>query len=380
MSSVAPVLILGTGASIQGVVASLRNTDLDFFIVGNNRSDYMVGKVGQGSWINIDYSKDQSSLSDLIRKYGVQNVIPGCNDAAYRMCLDLAVDLSLHGIDDKITGNIITFKDRFSELASAGGLTIPETACGTAEALLRGPELNNLPMPLIIKPIDSHSGLGTRVYSTQDDLNHDLENVLSPQKRFVVQRFIEGHHFSVSVFLDNEVVSNYFSASEFVSDEYGARWIEKSIAPSLLNASIIEEAVNGLQNFAQYFGLCDGLLHGQFIHEKRSAKSYCLEVMRRLPGDLFGYHYGDGMLYHDLYVKPYLSDRADQKVAESSGRQTSPTQSLRQIHTHPNAGSQAEYGASSYSSCKGMNVFPLTDCEKQGIGFNNKTFISFKAC
>ena len=47
MSSVAPVLILGTGASIQGVVASLRNTDLDFFIVGNNRSDYMVDKVGK---------------------------------------------------------------------------------------------------------------------------------------------------------------------------------------------------------------------------------------------------------------------------------------------------------------------------------------------
>lgn len=381
MSRVAPVLVLGTGASIQGVVASLQNTNLDFFIVGNNRSDYMVETVGQGLWINIDYSKNKNSLSDLIRKYGVQSVIPGCNDAAYRMCLDLATDFSLLGIDDRVTGETITFKDQFSESAPAGGLTIPETACGTAEAMLGGSKLNDLVGgPVIIKPVDSHSGLGTRVYSTQDALKQDLERVSQPQKRFVVQRFIEGHHFSVSVFLHNKMVSHYFSASEFVSDAYGGRWIERSIAPSLLDVGTIEEAVSSLQNFAQYLGLCDGLLHGQFVHQERLGKSYCFEVMRRLPGDLFGYHFGDGAPYHDLYIKPYLSELADQKGAEPTGRQTLSTQSLRQIHTQSNAASQAEYRASSTSSCNAVSVFPLTDCEKQGIGFNNKTFISFQVC
>ena len=377
MSSVAPVLILGTGASIQGVVASLRNTDLDFFIVGNNRSDYLVDKVGQGSWINIDYSKDQSSLSDLIRKYGVRSVIPGCNDAAYRMCLDLAADFNLHGIDDKIIGETITFKDQFSESASAGGLIIPETACGAAEALLRGPKLNDLVGPVIIKPIDSHSGLGTRVYSTPNALKQDLENVSEPEKKFVVQRFIEGQHFSVSVFLHNEVVSHYFSASEFVSEAYGARWIEKSIAPSLLNVRIIEKAVNSLQSFAQYLGLCDGLLHGQFIYEKSSAKSYCLEVMRRLPGDLFGYHYGDGTTYHNLYCQPFL---AKELSAEAGGRvvySEGAHRSVRRVHSNRRTSHPIVYDGESDPDCTKVQFFPLVHMGEQGIGFNSKEMVSF---
>ena len=378
MSENPTVVILGTGASAQGIVEAVERRDRNFLLVGANGSDVLVRRFGKERWANIDYSVDKESLLDLIERYRVKVVIPGSNDAAYRMCLDLKAHCNLVGIDVPSVGHAICSKSEFAIHADRAGLTIPKTISGTAADILK----QEFHIPdngaLILKPDDQHSGLGTKVFYRPNQLKSELNPRAYGEKTLVIQQFIHGNHFSVSAFLKNQFVEKYCSASEFISTQYGARWVEKSIAPALLAPSIIQGAMIALEKFAHYFGLCDGLIHGQFIHDHQTNSVYCLEVMRRLPGDLFGYHFEPEGQYHQLYCEGFLASEQNSPTGHDRYRQIPNHSNLRTIHhRESNGGILDTKDVVTFIGAK-KRSFQLGGAANSSVGFNKKTKITFE--
>lgn len=378
MSENPTVLILGTGASAQGIVEAVERRDRNFLLVGANGSDVLVSRFGKERWANIDYSVDKESLLDLIERHQVKVVIPGSNDAAYRMCLALKAHCDLVGIDIPNVGHAICSKSEFAIHADRAGLTIPKTISGKTTDILK----QEFDIPdngaLILKPDDQHSGLGTKVFYRPNQLESELNSRAYGEATVVIQQFIRGHHFSVSAFLRNQTVARYCSASEVISTEYGARWVEKSIAPALLAPSIIHDAMIALEKFAHYLGLCDGLIHGQFIHDHQTDSVYCLEVMRRLPGDLFGYHFEPEGQYHQLYCEGFIASEQNSPVKHEKYRQIPNHSNLRTIHHHESKGGILDTkDVVTFVGAK-KKSFQLGGMGNSSVGFNKKTKITFE--
>ena len=379
MSENPTVVILGTGASAQGIVEAVERRDRNFLLVGANGSDVLVRRFGKERWANIDYSLDRESLLDLIKKHRVEAVIPGSNDAAYRMCLDLKAHCDLAGIDVPDIGHAICSKSKFAFHAERAGVPIPKTISGRSTDILKQDfDVSDDNGALILKPDDQHSGLGTKVFHQLNQLRSELDSPAYGSKTLIIQDFISGHHFSLSAFLQNQTVTRYCSASEFISTQYGARWVEKSIAPALLATSVIHGAMIALEKFANYLDLCDGLIHGQFIYDPQTNGTYCLEVMRRLPGDLFGYHFEPEGQYHQLYCEGFLASERNSPVQHERYVQIPNHSNLRTIHHRESKGKVLDTKhVLTFIGAK-KRSFQLGGAENSSVGFNKKTQITFE--
>jgi biotin carboxylase len=269
-------------------------------MVGGNKSDFLAKSTP--GYHQLDYS-DPAALNDLCTQLDIEYLVPGCNDRSYYSCAEVSENLHFPGIDRMDATEIINNKKKFKRFAQRIGLSVPP-----AFDLSKGsPDCT-----VIIKPVDSYSGRGISVvpHNSPQQLLHAIELAKSESRsgEYLAEEYVTGQLYSHSAFVVNGrviqdfIVIEHGNANRFVVDT-------SHIAinfPTEITVNLRRE----IELMAQSLGLCDGLIHTQFL--LNDEQFWLLEVTRRCPGDLYSQliELSTGFPYAANYAKGFLGKKA----------------------------------------------------------------------
>ena len=242
--------------------------------------------VGGSNHIDANYA-DAEVVNEIIGRFKIDSVLPGCTDASLTTLGRVSVTHSenIQKTNDKL---------EFSDFCLTHGLPYPK--------MLR--EVSNLDYPVIVKPSDCFSGVGVSVADGPKDLSPALAlaKSCSPTKRTIVQQFISGQLYSASVFLNFSEVRFCVVKENSHTDPFS---VDESYVVQLPKAT--EQKLQNL--FAKIFrilGKHQRFFHIQFI--LKGSKIFLIELMLRCPGDLYGrlVELSTNFDYFGNYVKAYI--------------------------------------------------------------------------
>ncbi len=290
------VLLIDTNFSSAPIYDYLVECNHDVFVCGGNPRDFLARICP--NYINQDYV-DISAMRKLVNSLAFDFIIPGCNDVSYRICAELNVNSQYVGIDDVAATDIINNKHKYRDFAKRNGINVPK--------VISSSEIGSI-WPIIIKPVDAYSGRGMTVLHESDFRNLSggiaLAESFSKTQQCIIEEYVTGQLYSHSAFIvDHQIlidfiVEEHCTVNPFVVDT--SRVIH-DISPSILG--LLRKYT--IQT-ASVMGLCDGLVHTQFI--AREDMLWIIEVTRRCPGDLYSYliQASTGFRYAEAYTKSFI--------------------------------------------------------------------------
>ena len=149
--------------------------------------------------------------------------------------------------------------------------------------------LEQLKLPLFVKPNESGSSLGVSKVTKVEDLLPAIEKAFTEDNQVLIEEFIEGRELTIGVYNINgnlcalpptEIVLN-----NSVFFDYEAKYTPgatNEITPAQLDSSINEQLAHKAQYLYRYLN-CRGVVRMDFILQKGSNKLYFLEV-NTMPG------------------------------------------------------------------------------------------------
>lgn len=280
------VLLIGSSFSAMPFLFALKRLGADVTVIGKYESDPCHNFVEHS--IYEDYSNPEVLL-EVCRTHGFDYIVPTCNDYSYVAGSAVADILGLPGFDSPKVTTILHTKDAFRAFCAEIGVPAPqilgevtaEHGIDAVAAKLAGPAL--------IKPVDSFSGRGVELVHHAEELRPAVARAtaMSRTKRAVVENFVEGALHSHTAFIaDGKIVWHDF-VDEFC--EVYRYQVDRSRYPTRLTAALRASVQESIARIVAALGLCDGLLHTQFIASEEAF--WIIECMRRCPGDLYGHHF-----------------------------------------------------------------------------------------
>lgn len=300
------VLLIGSSFSAMPFLSELRRNGAEISVIGKYPED-PCHKFADHS-IYEDYS-DGEALLDICTDGRFDFIVPTCNDYSYVAGSYVANRLGLPGFDTPDVTAIIHTKDRFRQFCVESGAPVPRIygeIGDESSALALAAKIDG---PALVKPVDSFSGRGVQLIQGADELASAANKALetSRSKRAVVEQFVDGALHSHTAFVvDGEIVWHDFI------DEYCEVYryqVDRSAYPSALPAGMRQAVHVCMEGIVRQLGLCDGLLHTQFIASQ--TEFWIIESMRRCPGDLYGHHFkfAFGYDYEAEFVAGFIGKR-----------------------------------------------------------------------
>ncbi len=133
---------------------------------------------------------DVPGLIALARKEEVDGVLVGVADILVPAYCKVCDALGMHCYATQDIVNIFSFKDVFKATFERYGVHgVPEFYL---DADLRREDLDKLRYPVMVKPVDSYSGMGMTVCECEEEIPAAVEKALaaSRSKRFIVERYM----------------------------------------------------------------------------------------------------------------------------------------------------------------------------------------------
>ncbi len=286
------VLLCDAAFSAMPLLAALKAAGLFVAVTGARREDPCHALADQS--FPIDYS-DRQALLELTRENGFDYIVPGCTDVSYLSASWVARILGLPGFDREEVVGLIHDKGLFRQYSQKRRYPIPRATGAIAEAC-------ELVFPILIKPVDSFSGKGIEKVAGAHGLEEGYRKAVlqSPSGQVLFEEFVEGRLYSHSAFIRQGAIACDFFVSEY-----------STVHPYQVNSSCLATHLapgaqlkmrTWLSAFAQDAGLCDGLVHTQFI--SANGEIWLIESTRRCPGDLYSRLIAGstGIDYPALYV------------------------------------------------------------------------------
>jgi D-alanine-D-alanine ligase len=152
-----------------------------------------------------------------------------------------------------------------------------------------GSILEQLKMPLFVKPNESGSSLGVSKVMSVQDLLPAIEKAFTEDNQVLIEEFIEGRELTIGVYNlkgrlqalpATEIIVN---KSDFF--DYEAKYtpgMTKEITPAAIDVSVSEQLASKAQYLYRYLN-CRGVVRMDFILQKNTNKLYFLEV-NTMPG------------------------------------------------------------------------------------------------
>ena len=152
------------------------------------------------------------------------------------------------------------------------------------------------------EPNKSFSGRGISIVNKEGELAEAImiAKAISEDLEYSIEEYVEGTLHSVSLFVDDHNIVDYFFVDEFCQTyEYA---VDNSNFPSTLTKEVQNEVLETMKSIISKMRLTRGLLHTQFI--KNDAGHKIIEMMRRCPGDLYGrlMELSENYQYHKNYL------------------------------------------------------------------------------
>lgn len=183
----------------------------------------------------------------------------------------------------------LTFNKRFTvAVAGFGGVGVAKSLHLFAAAPMSSSEiLQQLQLPVFVKPNNGGSSLGISKVNTKEELAPALEKAFKEDTQVLVEEFISGREFTIGVFKSKGTttvlpITEIITENEFF--DFEAKYLGKS--KEITPAIITEKMQNDLSAAAQkvYSILnCRGVVRIDFIYDEAQAKPFMLEV-NTVPG------------------------------------------------------------------------------------------------
>lgn len=291
------VLLVDTNISSSPIHKFLLREGHQVAVVGGNPKDYLARST---SWyIEGDYS-DPNFLAAVVKEYGFEYVVPGCNDRSYFACAQLNSTGQFAGLDSLSVTETINNKQLFRAFAEANGLPVPK---------VHDPDSCPLDRPLIVKPVDAFSGRGVSILPepTIKGLSDAMvfARTVSRSSTCIIEDYVSGQLYSHTCFIRDRCV-----LFEVIVEEHGTAnpfVVDTSRVVFDFPVATLQKLRFHVENMARALNLVDGLIHTQFmLHE---TNIWFIEVTRRCPGDLYSQliEMSTGVPYAELYARPFLN-------------------------------------------------------------------------
>lgn len=304
------VMLCDANFSCIPLALSIRGRGHGLSVCGNLLSD-PCHQYGNSS-LTIDYS-NESLLLEGVREAGAKFLVAGCNDRSYLSCSYVAEQIGLPGYDSYETTLLLQEKDRFRAYATRQGYPVPRffEDSITQDAVV---------FPVLVKPIDAFSGRGISKVTDFAKLPLAIKNarIASQRGNAVVEAFVEGSLHSHSAFIRNGRIVLEFFVDEFCTVyEYQ---VNSSCLSTALTRRVRNDVHDCIAQIVTDLGLCDGLLHTQFI--SREEDFWLIELTRRCPGDLYSslIQESTGIDYASLYVSGFLGEPVPEQIVSRNRR------------------------------------------------------------
>jgi len=285
------ILILGQGITSHQIIKEV-GKNYDVYVCGKKEGDIEFKNVNH---FRIDY-KEKSKLLKLLRKNKFDFLVPDGNDTSYLTCSFLSEKFNFHGFEDYKTTKILNSKIKLNHKLSKKEF-VPKIIKKRDLHLLK----KNF-FPVIFRPDKSESGKGVKKFETLDQfISFKKKN----KQNGIFNEYIDGEHFSCSVFFDKEKFKFFFVREKCVAFK-----VKYSSSPFNLNKDVQKKVVAIAKYIIAFFKLKNGLLHIQFI--KRKNEVFLIELTRRAPGDFFGCLISKS--YNFNYYKNYLNTFLKKKL------------------------------------------------------------------
>lgn len=297
------VLLIGSSFSAMPFLFELKRLGADVSVVGKYEGDPCHNFANHS--IYEDYS-DSETLLRICREHRFDYIVPSCNDYSYVAGSVAANTLGLPGFDSPQVTAILHTKDKFRQFCSEIGVPAPRIYGEVTPDFGIEATAAQLDGPALVKPVDSFSGRGVELIHVPSELAGAVSRAteMSRSKRAIVERFVDGALHSHTAFIaDGRIVWH-----EFV-DEYCEVYryqVDRSAFPTRLTPEMRAAVHRSMEQVVASLGLCDGLLHTQFIASE--SEFWIIECMRRCPGDLYGHHFkfSFGYDYEAQYVAGFV--------------------------------------------------------------------------
>ena len=252
------------------------------------------------NFTSLDYS-NVDELRNFIQEKNFNFFIPGCTDLSYRVLSEIMG--GSNNIDELIKCRTIFDKEKFKKLANNLNLSVPNT--------ITKDNINDF-KDIIIKPIDSHSGIGIeRIKSpTLDKVETSINNskIKAKSEDIIIEEYIDGQLYSHSaVIKDNSIIEDFFIKED---NSKGYFHVDTSCVADNLETGIINGIRREVNLIIRKLSLTSGIFHTQFI--RKGSNFYLLECTRRCPGDLYSLLVKLSTGYN--FAKSYLSSFINESI------------------------------------------------------------------
>ena len=181
------LLILGANPETVPLIETAKTLGVRTLVTDNNPNAF--AKAFAHVPCNID-GKDIDGLVELVRREGIDGVLVGVADRLIIPYQQVCERLGLPCYASREQSEVLTDKLRFNERCKQYGiLSIPSFELPSSPELA---ELNDLPYPILIKPVDSNSGKGLSICNHPGDVWPAIQKALlhSSSGRYLAEEYM----------------------------------------------------------------------------------------------------------------------------------------------------------------------------------------------
>ena len=291
---------------------------LDLFFIGKKKDDYLCN-IKNTNFIYTNYAS-VLNIKNVISKFKLDYVIPGCNDVSFETLTKLQVQQKF---SFEVFNNLNN-KKNFRLFCKNLNIPTPQIYHN----------LKNIDCErVIIKPEIGYSGRGISIAASDNKTSLkkgiELAKKISLNKKAIIEEYVSGYLFSLSLFIKKKKIDKFFLVREFCTENiFTVNW---SFLDMLTTKNFLKKNKNSLDNFIQKSQINNGLLHLQCMIDKK-LNFKIIEATQRCPGDLYPWLIEMQTGYD--YTRRYLSEFLPQELLLK--RKLTPINQIILRHTSSN--------------------------------------------
>jgi len=303
--------ILILGGSHRDIPLIEAAQELDFFVITLGNRDYYLGHQYSDKSYKVNFN-NLEKIKEIVKHEKVDYLLPGSGEASYLNTVQLSHELEMGRFDDLTVAGLVHNKWRFKEFCLKNAISTP-----TGVYYTDGLNLEDVKLPVIVKPTDLSGGRGVEVACDLSSLKVAIAGAQETSGEIFLEEFIEGGLIAYSVFIKDGRVAYGFTGKD---DTYKNKYLITSAYPTCLALETQKKLQLDVETIANVLSLVDGMFHLQVI--VKGLTPYIIDVTRRIPGDFYPYliEYCDKIEYSKAVVKSYIGQAFNQELNPKGGR------------------------------------------------------------
>ncbi len=183
----------------------------------------------------------------------------------------------------------LTFNKRYTvAVAAFAGMSVAKSLhLFKGEPMLAAEMLEQLTLPVFVKPNNGGSSIGMSKVNDAKDLDAAIEKAFKEDDQVLVEEFIKGREFTIGVFKSKGQIialpiTEIISKKEFFDYEAKYQGASEEVTPAQVDESVAEKIRFAAKKAYSVFN-CKGIVRIDFIYNEVDAHAYMLEI-NTVPG------------------------------------------------------------------------------------------------